>query len=289
MPVTLTCTCGETYDLKDEFAGRTVTCPTCGTSQVAPAAPAIDPAFDRDKFLLRQKHLAISEKYRVWDEQGREILYMERPRHLLRNLLAAVAGLIAGVVVLAAFVALGAGLGPDGQTAMGVIGFVAMIVTAAAVGLGLSKKRHLTIYRDATKRERLLEIVEDKKLQPINKTYTVRDPTDGVLANLRKNYLYNVFRKRWYCTHPGGSLLCVAKEDSVILSLLRRFLGSFFGLLRTNFIILKGQTDQVVGEFNRKFTLLDRYVLDMSRDRQRALDRRIALALGVMLDTGERR
>ena len=34
---------------------------------------------------------------------------------------------------------------------------------------------------------------------------------------------------------------------------------------------------------------LDRYVLDMSGDLSRTLDRRIALALGVMLDTGERR
>ena len=46
---------------------------------------------------------------------------------------------------------------------------------------------------------------------------------------------------------------------------------------------------QILGEFNRKFTLLDRYVLDLTHDLQRTLDRRVALALGVMLDTGERR
>ena len=45
----------------------------------------------------------------------------------------------------------------------------------------------------------------------------------------------------------------------------------------------------LVGTFNRKFTLLDRYVLDLTGDPGRMLDRRIALALGVMLDTGERR
>jgi hypothetical protein len=47
--------------------------------------------------------------------------------------------------------------------------------------------------------------------------------------------------------------------------------------------------ETLLGEFNRKFTLLDRYVLDLSRDRSNYLDRRIAIALGVMLDTGERR
>ena len=46
---------------------------------------------------------------------------------------------------------------------------------------------------------------------------------------------------------------------------------------------------EVFGEFNRKFTLFDRYVLDLSADADRTFDRRIALAVGVMLDTGERR
>jgi hypothetical protein len=45
----------------------------------------------------------------------------------------------------------------------------------------------------------------------------------------------------------------------------------------------------VIGEFNRKFSLFDKYVLDMSADRSLELDRRMAVALAVMLDTGERR
>jgi hypothetical protein len=64
-----------------------------------------------------------------------------------------------------------------------------------------------------------------------------------------------------------------------------------FGLLRTNFVIVDGSNPGglVLGEFNRKFTLFDRYVLDLSLDPTRSLDRRVAVALGVMLDTGERR
>ena len=45
----------------------------------------------------------------------------------------------------------------------------------------------------------------------------------------------------------------------------------------------------MIGEFRRKMTILDRYALDLTADRARAFDRRIAVALGVMLDTGERR
>jgi hypothetical protein len=54
-------------------------------------------------------------------------------------------------------------------------------------------------------------------------------------------------------------------------------------------LLVRGSDEAVLGEFNRKFTLFDRYVLDLSADPDRAFDRRVALALGVMLDTGERR
>ena len=95
-------------------------------------------------------------------------------------------------------------------------------------------------------------------------------------------------RKRWYVETAAGQVIALAIEDSIVLSLLRRVLGSLFGLLRTNFVLVHPD-GRVLGEFNRKFTLLDRYVLDLTADPERHLDRRVALALGVMLDTGERR
>ena len=156
------------------------------------------------------------------------------------------------------------------------------------VSILLYKKRNVTIYRDKSKQDPILKILQDKKVEILTATFTLRD-TNGDLARFRKNYLYDIFRKRWNCYAPNGSLICVAKEDSLILSLLRRFLGTFFGLLRTNFIIVQGDSDRVIGEFNRNFTILDRYVLDMSADQQHILDRRIAIAIGIILDTGERR
>jgi len=108
------------------------------------------------------------------------------------------------------------------------------------------------------------------------------------LASFAKNILYNLIRKRWYIYGPDRRLQFVAKEDSVILSLLRRFLAP---VRRAAHQLHHPPPDseEVIGEFKRKFTILDRYVLDMSGDPQRLMDRRVALALGVMLDTGERR
>lgn len=296
MSVRVVCQCGTSYELKDEFAGRLVKCPQCGReNRVPPAAvaaqPQADPVFDRDLFLLRQQLLRISETYDVGDEKGVNILFVVRPAHLPQNLGAMLAGLAVMGIIAYAAISIARLLPPDsvigGVIAM--VGIVGALAAGAAVGIALSAKRHVTFYRDASKRDRLIDVLQDKKWQPITATYTVRDFKGKPIARLAKNWLYNLFRKRWYVYDPGGRLLYTAKEDSVILSLLRRLLGPFFGLLRTNFLILRGDSEDILGEFKRKFTILDRYVLDMSADPQRQVDRRIALALGLMLDTGERR
>jgi hypothetical protein len=299
MPVTASCSCGASYTVKDEFAGRALKCAQCG--QVITAGPAVaiaipegDAVYARDRFLLRQKAIAINQKYYVWDEQGRPLLFIERPAHVGQSLLAALGA-------IATFIVLGGGIvflliewlkeskmGPL-QSVVAAAAVVVLLAATIAVAVVLSPKRHVNVYRDESRAERLLEIVQVNKFQVINAYFELRDQAGQLLAKFKKNYLYNIIRKRWYVYRPDGSMLAVAKEDSIILSLLRRVMGDLSFLVRTNFIILEGETENVIGEFNRKFTVLDRYVLDMSADREHHIDRRIALALGVLLDTGERR
>jgi hypothetical protein len=100
--------------------------------------------------------------------------------------------------------------------------------------------------------------------------------------------VYNLFRKQWRCFRPGGEPWFVVREDSLLDSLLRRYVGPLFGLLRTNFFFFS-RAGEKIGRFDRQFTIRDRYVLDMTADSERAIDRRVAVAMGVMLDTGERR
>jgi uncharacterized protein YxjI len=45
----------------------------------------------------------------------------------------------------------------------------------------------------------------------------------------------------------------------------------------------------VVGSMNRKFKVRDQYVLDLSGDRERTIDRRLGIALAVGLDTLQNR
>lgn len=305
MAITLICECGRRLDFKDEYAGRQIRCPDCDKvntvgdaetiAALAAAAADGDQTWAREKFLLKQKALAIQEKYDVADEQGNSLLFIQRPRYVFRGLVALLAGLAGGAIAFLGLSMLMVVIVPDPQAAPTLDAVMAMLVTGlafvafAAIAVALSPKRHVTFYRDSSLRQRILEVRQDKKWQPIVATYTVCDEQGQTIAHLRKNYLFNIFRKRWVAISPSGSTLLMAKEDSILLSLLRRLLGPFFGLLRAQYILTKGETDVLVGEFNRKFTLLDRYVLDMTRDARRMIDRRLALAMGVMLDTGERR
>jgi hypothetical protein len=284
------------YEVRAEYAGRLLECPVCrrhlraGGVPGAPRPPAagVDPAFDRDVFLLRERVLTITSKYEVWAEDGTPVLYVERPTYPVRTLLAYVLGVVAGLLVFGWLGRAAEAAGPFAGPLMVLLAIPLTFFAFVVVSMSLRPLRHVTVYRDESRAETLLRVRQDQRLAFLTRTYTVLAKTGEPLARLRKTYLDNIVRKRWYVEAPDGQRLGMALEDSIVLSLLRRILGTFFGVLRTNFILLR-PTDEVFGEFNRKFTLLDRYVLDLSLDPDRTFDRRIALALGVMLDTGERR
>jgi hypothetical protein len=67
---------------------------------------------------------------------------------------------------------------------------------------------------------------------------------------------------------------------------------SLVGLvIKTDFDILArtGVGEVKIGSFDRKIGLADKYVMNLREDASRLLDRRIAVALGVLLDTAEAR
>jgi uncharacterized protein YxjI len=259
-----------------------------------PATPAVsetDPVFDRDKFLLRQKALAIKEKYYVTDDAGQPLAFVERPALLAQQLimLAAVAATFFGGQFVVGFILglIGSSLGSGLAGVLELVGLLVVLGLSGFVFVLLVPKRHVTFYRDDSKTEKMLEIRQLNKIEFPFANFSILDTAGNVVGSLRKNVLFDYVRRRWQVRNANGLQLCMAKEDSIILSLLRRTGIPIFAFFRTNFVFLRGQ--DVIGEFNRKITLLDRYVLDLTADHNRTFDRRIALALGVMLDTGERR
>lgn len=301
MAIQVECPCGRTLRLKNEFAGERIRCPDCdGTIDVPAIAPQADALFDRDRFLLRQRVMSISQVYDVRDDHDRSILYVKRPTALWWAILGILAGVVVffliflgGLAVLQMLTLDGGGRRIDGPFVGAlVIGLVLLsILSTIATVVAIIPRRHVFFYRDPGQKESVLEIHQKSKLMPFRPRYTLVCPEQGPIATFSKNVFYSLFRKRWWCHDLEGNAICTAYEDSIILSLLRRLFGPAFGLLRTNYVIVRGSSadGERVGEFNRTLTLFDRYVLDLSADPTRSLDRRIALAMGVMLDTGDGR
>jgi hypothetical protein len=82
-----------------------------------------------------------------------------------------------------------------------------------------------------------------------------------------------------------------AQERSVPMAIARRVVdfvpyGEWLPIPYSFDLLFDGQ---VVGHLNRKFQLRDRYVLDLSGDTDRRLDRRLAIALAIGLDTLQNR
>jgi hypothetical protein len=298
--IVVACPCGEVYELKPAFAGRLLECPVCNRHLRAGGLPGgprrldadVDPVFDRDVFLLRERMLSIAARYEVWSEDGRPILYVERPAYPIRTLFAYGLAVVSAMVALM-WTALLVSLAGEGlATVTSLLGWGLTLAVFLVVSMSARPLRHVSVYRDESRRQLLLRVLQDQRLALLVRTYTVVTAAGEVLARLRKHYAHNLLRKRWYVETPAGQQVAMAVEDSVVLSLLRRVLGSFFGILRTNFVLVHrgaGGDGAVLGELNRKFTIRDRYALDLGGDTERRLDRRVALALGVMLDTGERR
>lgn len=276
MSVPVHCECGAFYNLKDQYAGRLLECPACARRFRAPEKQG-SPLFDRDIFQLREKHFAIATKYHIRDEDGNPLMYVERPALVAERILT-VAVLMAIFLYLALAFA----------TVFPNFNWVLYALIAAYF---IGPRRHTAFYPDDRKQAVLLRVTQDYIFQFPTTRFTLYDAAGHVLGSFKKNRFTDFLRKRWRVYGPDGALLLVAREDSIILSLLRRLTGLIvdFAAFRTNFVIYAPDEDRVMGEFNRKMTIFDRYTLDMSEDADRTVDRRVALALGVLLDTGEGR
>lgn len=294
MPIVVRCLCGHSFNLKDEFAGETVACPKCGGAVQVPRPAAAqadaDPAFARDRYLLAQRLLAIDDKYTVTAEDGEPLLFVRRPAHLRRNVPAVLAGVASGVVTFLFLGAVGDSLRlPAAKTAFEMAGLLAAAVLGTLVYAGLAARRHVTVFRKDQFGEKLLDVLQLEKVAVPYANFTVTGPAGRLLATLRVNIFTRLLRTTWRAYGPDGRPLAVAREDALWKALLRRLLGPLFGVLRTNYLIQDARDGTGLGRLDRQFTILDRYVLDLTPDRARRLDRRVAVALAVLLDTGERR
>ena len=122
--------------------------------------------------------------------------------------------------------------------------------------------------------------------------YDVVDAQEGKIGLLHHVFGKSLLRSTWNVLGMADEEVAVAQERSQAMAILRRaidFVPDVGGLIPIpyNFDILAD--GQVIGRMDRKFQLRDRYVLDLSGDPDKKLDRRLAIALAVGLDTLQNR
>jgi uncharacterized protein YxjI len=156
----------------------------------------------------------------------------------------------------------------------------------------LKIKEEIRFFADEAETQELFQIKARTWIDTGGSKYDVVDAQEGNIGLLEHVFGKSLFRSTWRISTPAGDEIAIAHERSQPLAILRRvidFVPDVGGLIPIpyNFDILAG--GQVIGKMDRKFQLRDRYVLDLSGDTDKVLDRRLAIALAIGLDTLQNR
>ena len=156
----------------------------------------------------------------------------------------------------------------------------------------LAIKENIKFFADEGETQEIFHIQARTWLDTGGSKYDVVDAQEGSIGLLEHLFKQSLLRSTWRISTAAGEELAVARERSQVMAILRRaidFVPDYGGLIPIpyNFDILAG--DRAIGRMDRKFKLRDQYVLDLSADTEKTLDRRLAIALAIGLDTLQNR
>ncbi len=140
-------------------------------------------------------------------------------------------------------------------------------------------KEDITVYADEAQTQPLLSI-KARQVLDFSALYDVLDVTNGQRVGiLRRKGMKSILRDEWEILDPAEQVIGIIQEDSMLLALLRRFLS---GLIPQQYhLSLHGQpVAQVIGTWN---PFLVKHTMDLSTDPGHKLDRRLAVAISVLL------
>ncbi len=152
-------------------------------------------------------------------------------------------------------------------------------------------KEDIRFFSDDSEKEELFRI-KAKSVFEVRGRYDVTAADGTPIGGLQKDFKASLLRSTWHLFEPGtsgsaGTELAMANERSAAVAILRRtveFIPYVAGLIPIPYhfdIYLDGRR---IGGMTRKIQLRDRYVLDLSGDHERRIDRRLAIALAIGLD-----
>lgn len=171
-------------------------------------------------------------------------------------------------------------VGPDGRSGAEPLAYVQQ--------KRMKIREQIDFFTDETKTVPLLRL-QSRKVFEFRGVTDVIIPSGQVIGAFKKNFGKSLLRSSWTILAPDGQPLATAQESNLFIAILRRIWGSlpyvgdipFFLPFHFDIAYPDGRR---IGRYTRVAALRDRYVLDLSGDPQRWLDRRLALAFTVALD-----
>ena len=153
-------------------------------------------------------------------------------------------------------------------------------------------KEDLRAYVDDSKTDEVFRIKAHQRFDP-RARYSVTDPGGKVIGQLGKVFKRSLGRSTWKLYAAGGEEIGWAQENSLTIAILRRIIGVFslipiigelIALIPIPYHFEYFLGEERIGQLTRKIGLRDSYILDLSGDPGRTLDRRVAIALAIGMD-----
>ena len=155
----------------------------------------------------------------------------------------------------------------------------------------LKIKEDIRFYADEGETQELFRIKARSILDFGGSRYDVLEG-DERIGLLWHKFRESLIRTAWHVGGADEQEIAIARERSAPGAIARRlidyvpYVGGYIPIPYNFDILIDGA---VAGGMDRKFKLRDQYVLDLSGDREKKLDRRLAVALAVGLDTLQNR
>ena len=135
--------------------------------------------------------------------------------------------------------------------------------------------------------------IKARRMLEIGGNYDVTTADGQRIGVLQKVFGRSLFRSTWRILDEQENVLATGQERSLFLAIARRlidfvpYVGGYIPI-PYNFE-LNDPEGKRIGGMDRKFQIRDKYLLDLSDDHERLIDRRLAVALAVGLDTLQNR
>jgi hypothetical protein len=149
----------------------------------------------------------------------------------------------------------------------------------------LAIKEDIRFFADEGEQEELFRI-KARALMEIGGRYDVTAATGERIGVLEKVFGRSLLRSTWRILDAEERELATAQEKSMPVAILRRVIEliPYADLIPIVFHFTIAHEGRELGEFTRHFGIRDRYDLDLTRDTERTIDRRLAVALAIALD-----